>query len=121
MPRVSLENMIRTASDHAGEAARVAVYETLSKRFGAGRRPSRSKAVPAPALRGSKRTRAELQRTADACLGVIRTSGEAIPEQIARALQLRASDITLPLKILLRDQLVTARGRKRFTFYKIAE
>lgn len=84
-----------------------------------------AKAAPAPAAAakrkaGQKRTPDEIQKTTEKLLGYItKNSGQRI-EEIAKGVGSSTKELTLPIKKLLNDKKITAKGEKRATRYFLA-
>lgn len=119
-----------TAPTRAGPAAAAPIKQrapaapppaALAPAAGKGARKGAPVPVPAPGGGGAKRTQQQLRETTEAVLAVIKANPGILPEQIAKKLALKSSDITLPLAMLREPEqgkpLVRATGVKRFTKY----
>jgi DNA-binding NtrC family response regulator len=83
-----------------------------------------AKAAPAAAASkrkaGQKRSPDEIAKTTDKLLGYItKNSGQRI-EEIAKGVGSSTKELTLPIKKLLNDKKITAKGEKRATRYFLA-
>jgi DNA-binding NtrC family response regulator len=84
-----------------------------------------AKAAPAPAAAakrkaGQKRSPDEIAKTTEKLLGYItKNSGQRI-EEIAKGVGSSTKELTLPIKKLLNDKKINAKGEKRATRYFVA-
>lgn len=84
-----------------------------------------AKAAPAPSAAakrkaGQKRSPDEIAKTTERLLGYIaKNSGQRI-EEIAKGVASSTKELTLPIKKLLNDKKISAKGEKRATRYFIA-
>jgi hypothetical protein len=110
------------------ELARRAALDTLESAFGG--RAARGGAAPvavAPAAagrvgrprggRGAKRTPADLEALSDQFASFVKSHPGLRIEQINKELGTTTKDLALPIRKLIADGLITAKGKKRSTTY----
>jgi hypothetical protein len=112
------------------ELARRAALDTLESAFGdkAGKAAGRAgSAVPAAAGagrvgrpaggRGVKRTQADLEELSKKFAAFVKSKPGLRIEQINKELDTTTRDLALPIRKLVADKLITAKGQKRSTTY----
>jgi predicted HTH transcriptional regulator len=111
------------------ELARRAALETLESAFGgkAGRGRSAAVAIKLPIAatragrprggRGAKRTAADLQALSDKFAAFVKANPGLRIEQINKQLGTSTKDLALPIRKLLADGVIAAKGQKRSTTY----
>jgi hypothetical protein len=112
------------------ELARRAAINTLESAFNG--RPSRSVAAPAAVAlvtagapragrprggRGAKRTPADLEALSDKFASFVKANPGLRIEQINKELGTTTKDLALPIRKLIADGIVSAKGQKRSTTY----
>jgi hypothetical protein len=111
------------------ELARRAAIDTLESAFGS--RSGNGAAVMATAAvvasagragrprggRGAKRTPADLAALSDRVASFVKTSPGLRIEQINKQLDTTTKDLALPIRKLISDGVITAKGKKRSTTY----
>jgi hypothetical protein len=112
------------------ELARRAAINTLESAFNG--RPSRSSAAPAAAAvvtagvaragrprggRGAKRTPADLEALSDKFASFVKANPGLRIEQINKELGTTTKDLALPIRKLIADGMISAKGQKRSTTY----
>ena len=124
--KAALEAVASTLKGEA-PAPSVAKAPAAKKRAPAPAAPAKApakaaKAAPAPAAAakrkaGQKRSPDEIAKTTEKLLGYItKNSGQRI-EEIAKGVGSSTKELTLPIKKLLNDKKITAKGEKRATRY----
>lgn len=113
----------------AGEGSAPSVAKTAGKKRGAApvaakatKAPKAAPAAPAASKRkaGQKRSPDEIAKTTDKLLQYItKNSGQRI-EEIAKGVGHSTKELTLPVKKLLNDKKISAKGEKRATRYFMA-
>jgi hypothetical protein len=110
------------------ELARRAAIDTLESAFGG--RSSNGAAVVATAVvsgagragrprggRGAKRTPEDLAALSDRVASFVKTNPGLRIEQINKQLDTTTKDLALPIRKLISDGVITAKGKKRSTTY----
>jgi hypothetical protein len=112
------------------ELARRAALDTLESAFGG--RPARSAGPAAAAAtvatslgragrprggRGAKRSAADLEALSDRFATFVRTNPGLRIEQINKQLGTTTKDLALPIRKLIADGVISAKGQKRSTTY----
>jgi DNA-binding NtrC family response regulator len=113
----------------AGDGGAPSVAKTTGKKRGpaaaaskSAKAPKAAPAAPAAAKRkaGQKRSPEEIAKTTDKLLQYItKNSGQRI-EEIAKGVSNSTKELTLPIKKLLNDKKISAKGEKRATRYFVA-
>lgn len=113
----------------AGDGGAPGVAKTAGKKRGptaaaskSAKAPKAAPAAPAAAKRkaGQKRSPEEIAKTTDKLLQYItKNSGQRI-EEIAKGVSNSTKELTLPIKKLLNDKKISAKGEKRATRYFVA-
>jgi len=113
----------------AGDSAAPSVAKTTGKKRGpvpgAAKAAKATKAAPAPSAAskrkaGQKRSPDEIAKTTDRLLQYItKNSGQRI-EEIAKGVGNSTKELTLPVKKLLSDKKIQAKGEKRATRYFVS-
>jgi hypothetical protein len=112
------------------ELARRAAVDTLESAFGSrAGRDGGSRAVAAPAAagvarvgrprggRGAKRTAADLEALSAKFASFVKSNPGLRIEQINKELGTTTKDLALPIRKLISDGMITAKGEKRSTTY----
>jgi len=112
------------------ELARRAALDTLESAFGgkAGRSRTAPAAVAVPTAavtrvgrprggRGAKRTAADLEALSEKFAAFVKTNPGLRIEQINKELGTTTKDLALPIRKLVADKVVSAKGQKRSTTY----
>src|SRR4029077_18648570 len=110
------------------ELARRAALDTLESAFGG--RPARGGAAPVAAApvagarvgrprggRGAKRTPADLEALSEQFATFVKTNPGLRIEQINKQLGTTTKDLALPIRKLIADGMISAKGQKRSTTY----
>jgi hypothetical protein len=111
------------------ELARRAAIDTLESAFG-GRGSNGAAAMPTAAVvtgtgragrprggRGAKRTPADLAALSDRVASFVKANPGLRIEQINKQLDTTTKDLALPIRKLISDGVITAKGKKRSTTY----
>lgn len=103
------------------ELARRTALDTLESAFG-GRAGRTTSHVAAPALggnrpRGAKRTAADLDALATKFVSFVKANPGLRIEQINKELGTSTKDLALPIRKLISDGVISAKGNKRSTTY----
>lgn len=125
----ALQERIEAFASDVTEILQRAVADAVAEALGPGRKgrdagPARGTRGAQRAVerdRGGKRTRAQVQREADAALlqEVTRKGGRRI-EQIAKSMRRSTKALALPMKALLKAKKVKRTGVARGTMYRAA-
>jgi hypothetical protein len=109
------------------ELARRAAIDTLESAFGGrGGRGASAPAVPSAGLgrvgrprggRGAKRSSADLEALSDRFASFVKANPGLRIEQINKQLGTTTKDLALPIRKLISDGVVNAKGQKRSTTY----
>ena len=75
----------------------------------------------APSRQGGKRTPEEIEKLANQLLAYIEKNPEQRSEQIAEANKLTTGELVLPIKRLVADKKIKAKGKARGTTYTVAK
>jgi len=112
------------------ELARRAALDTLESAFGG--KPGRSRGAPAAVAlpvadvtrvgrprrgRGTKRTAADLEALSEKFAAFVKANPGLRIEQINKELGTTTKDLALPIRKLLADKEISAKGQKRSTTY----
>ena len=110
------------------ELARRAAIDTLESAFG-GRMPGNGASVMPPAVavvgragrhrggRGAKRSPADLAALSDRVATFVKTNPGLRIEQINKQLDTTTKDLALPIRKLISEGVISAKGKKRSTTY----
>ena len=111
------------------ELARRAALDTLESAFGGGRAP-RSSAAGAPAAtkvvarvgrprggRGVKRSPEDLEALSEQFAGFVKSNPGLRIEQINKELGTTTKELALPIRKLIAEAVISAKGKKRSTTY----
>jgi hypothetical protein len=109
------------------ELARRAALDTLESAFGTrGRRGDAAAAIAAAGFgrvgrprggRGAKRTSADLEALSERFASFVKSNPGLRIEQINKQLGTTTKDLALPIRKLISDGVITAKGQKRSTTY----
>jgi hypothetical protein len=112
------------------ELARQAALDTLESAFGGqvGRSPGPRAAVALPTAggtrvgrprggRGAKRTAADLEALSEKVASFVKANPGLRIEQINKDLGTTTKDLALPIRKLIAEKMITAKGQKRSTMY----
>jgi hypothetical protein len=112
------------------ELARRAALDTLESAFGGnGARSTGARAIAAPAPagvphigrprggRGAKRTAADLESLSAKFASFVKTHPGLRIEQINKELGTTTKDLALPIRKLIAERMISAKGQKRSTTY----
>lgn len=124
----ALRELLATAEKNAAPAAApakrgrkpktAATAETPEKAAKSSKRPKAGKGVKAPGKR-IRRSAEDVEATGQKVLGVL-ASGRHSMEALVSATGLDRSELTLPIRKLVKDGKVSMQGKKRATTYAVA-
>ena len=103
------------------ELARRAAIDTLESALGKGRRIKGALALGRPRGKGAKRSSGELDKLSDTFVDFVKANPGLRIEQINKQLHTSTKDLALPIRKLLSDGTLKAKGQKRSTTYFAGE
>jgi hypothetical protein len=128
--QVAMNRVVHGFVSQIAELARQAALDTLESAFNGkarGGAASASAGIPLAALgprvvrprvgRGAKRTAADLDALSDQFLAFVKSNPGLRVEQINKELGTTTKDLALPIRKLVAEGAITAKGKKRSTTY----
>ena len=126
----AMNQVVQSFVAEISELARRAAINTLESAFGAGGTRSsngaaavKRAAVPAAAVgrprggRGAKRSAADLEALSNQLAAFVKANPGLRVEQINKELGTTTKDLALPIRKLIADRVISAKGQKRSTTY----
>ena len=123
--QLQMNQVVQTFVSQISELARKAAVDTLQLAFtqSSGRATSRGASSPTvragrpPGGKGVKRTQADLDALAERVISFVKSKPGLRIEQINKELGTTTKDLALPIRKMVADGYLSAKGQKRSTTY----